>query len=81
MDEIIKRYDDFADITLRNVRKPVVCAFGKSDTGKSTLINYLFNEKVARADYNPVTSAIVYYHHTDEMPEYLRKNATHLFLD
>lgn len=80
VDEIIKRYDDFADITLRNVRKPVVCAFGKSDTGKSTLINYLFNEKVARADYNPVTSAIVYYHHTDEMPEYLRKKECNAFV-
>lgn len=80
VDEVISKYDNFADITLRKIRKPVVCAFGKSDTGKSTLINYLLNEKVAHANYNPLTSAIVYYHHIDDMPEYLRKKNSNAFV-
>ena len=80
VDEIIDKYDNFAEITLRSIRKPVVCAFGKSDTGKSTLINYIFNEEVAHADYNPLTSAIVYYHHVDEMPEYLKRLQCNAFV-
>ena len=80
IDDIIKEYDNKADITIRNIRKPVICAFGKSDTGKSTLINYLLNEEVAHADYNPLTSAVVYYHHVDEMPEYLTKKNGNAFV-
>lgn len=54
-----------------STRKKRVCAIGHSDTGKSTLANFLLGEKIALTSYTPTTSTIVYFHHIDDKPKYL----------
>ena len=49
--------------------KPMLCAFGPSDAGKSTLGNYLFGESIIPAKYTPMTSAPTYFMHISEMPD------------
>ncbi|MCR5626508.1 MAG: dynamin family protein [Lachnospiraceae bacterium] len=80
LSEIYNTFDNTARQTLERIRKPVVCAYGNSDTGKSTLINYLMGETVAEAGYSPMTSAVVYYHHISDMPEHLRKTGNNAFV-
>lgn len=79
--EILERirgeYENTAKTTLEKMKKPVVCAFGNSDTGKSTLINYFLGEEVAKTGYSPLTSTIIYYEHIADMPEHLKKNSGH----
>jgi len=70
--EILDTYNNTAQNALDSVRKPIACAFGNSDTGKSTLINYFLGENVAKTSYSPLTSAVVYYEHSNDMPSYLK---------
>ena len=55
-------------------RKIKMCAFGQSDTGKSTLTNYLLQEEVAPTSYSPITTVPTYFMHISEKPSYLNKN-------
>lgn len=52
-------------------RKLRMCAFGRPDTGKSTLTNYLLQQEVAPTSYNPETTVITYFMHISEKPSYL----------
>lgn len=79
--EIRDSYENTAKTTMENIRKPMVSVFGNSDSGKSTLINYLLGEKVAETDYTPLTSEVVYYHHISDMPEHLKsESGNHAFV-
>ncbi|MBR4911074.1 MAG: dynamin family protein [Clostridia bacterium] len=51
--------------------KPVVCCFGESDSGKSSLLNFLIGEKIIPARYCPVTSVPTVIHHIEDKPDYL----------
>lgn len=52
-------------------RKPIIAAFGLPNSGKSTLLNYLIGEEIAPTDYQPFTSALTYFRHVSEKPDYL----------
>lgn len=48
------------------------CAFmGESDTGKSTIINYMLGKNIAPAGYSPLTCSPTYYMHSTERPSFL----------
>ena len=67
-DEIKSILQDIKDNAEFRQRKPVIAAFGKPDTGKSTLFNYIIGEKIAPERYQPLTSALTYFRHISEKP-------------
>lgn len=68
---LIEELSDLADNAELQSRKPRVCALGMSDTGKSTIANFLLSEQVTPVGYTPLTSVIVYLHYISDKPEYL----------
>ena len=67
----VDELDDIIKGTRIKGRKPTVCAFGPSDAGKSTLINYLMGEEIAPAGYSPMTTVPTYFKHSAEKPAFL----------
>lgn len=65
----VKELDDIIRFASMEVRKPIICPFGKSDAGKSTLINYLLGGEIVPADYSPITAVPIYIMHESERPE------------
>ncbi len=63
--------------TFRNViattkitgKKPTVAALGPSDSGKSTLMNYLLGKEVIPAKYTPMTTTPTFVMHASEKPD------------
>lgn len=55
-------------------RKPRVALVGRSDEGKSTLINALLDSNVLPQEWTPTTSIIIYVKHVDDRPEFCKKN-------
>lgn len=52
-------------------RKPRIAVVGKSDVGKSTLINSLLGSQSMPEAWTPTTSIIIYAKHTCDKPSYL----------
>lgn len=50
-------------------RKPKVVFLGRSDSGKSTMINSIIGKDKLPTDYSPVTSITVYIKHSKDRPE------------
>lgn len=72
LDEIRETLENTLAIAKDQGRKPLLCAFGQSDTGKSTLTNFLLQDDVAPASYSPMTTVPTYYYHVSEKPDYLK---------
>jgi len=68
-EEIIDELENLILSAKDRARKPMVCAFGPSDAGKSTLGNFILGKRVIPAEYTPMTSAPTYYMHISEKPE------------
>ncbi len=66
------KLNDIIDTSIQMGRKPTICAFGSSDTGKSTLMNYLIGETIVPAKYSPMTTVPMYVMHESEKPKLLR---------
>ena len=72
-ERMVKDVRDVIDLSEYYSRKPRIVALGRSDSGKSTLGNYLLNEEILPAEYAPLTSSITYLHSIDDKPSYLEK--------
>lgn len=62
------------DILHKTVRKPRVAFVGRSDAGKSTLINTLLGSDTLPVSWTPTTSIIVYVKHIKDKPSYIKGN-------
>lgn len=71
LEEIKETLENCLAIAKEQGRKPLLCAFGQSDTGKSTFINFLLQDDVAPTSYSPMTTVPTYYCHISEKPECL----------
>lgn len=54
-----------------SVNKPIVAFLGMSDTGKSSLINYLLKDKKMPTSWNPTTTIPVYIKHISDKPSFI----------
>lgn len=57
-------------------RKLNVAFLGKSDAGKSTMINTLLGMEVSPSQWQPATSAVIKIVHMEDKPEYIADNNT-----
>ena len=72
---LLEELEEIIDASVIKARKPLLCAFGPSDTGKSTFLNYLLGDDIIPADYSPLTSIPTYILHVSDKPDYLTENA------
>lgn len=71
-----KNYLDDLDIGIMSkFAKPTVAIVGRSDTGKSTLINSLIDAEKMPAKWTPTTSTAVYVKHIKERPDFIHDEA------
>lgn len=66
--------ESLLDILHKTVRKPRVAFVGRSDAGKSTLINTLLGSDTLPVSWTPTTSIIVYVKHIKDKPSYIKGN-------
>lgn len=70
-----KKYiDDFSRGLTDNAVKPRITIVGRSDTGKSTLINSLIGAEKMPVSWTPTTSIAVYIKHVKERPEFIKED-------
>lgn len=71
-----KKYiDDFSLGIDANLVKPSISIVGRSDTGKSTLINSLIGMDRMPTAWTPTTSIAVYIKHIKERPKFIKEDA------
>lgn len=56
------------------IRKPKIALVGRSDVGKSSLINSLLGAKKMPASWTPTTSIVVYIKHIDDRPKFINED-------
>lgn len=56
-----------------STRKPKIVVLGRSDSGKSTMINTIIGKEKMPTDYTPVTSVNVYIKHIEDRPAYIEE--------
>lgn len=77
--ELKEKYlDELQDGLNQNLIKPKISFVGRSDTGKSTLINSLLGENMMPASWTPTTSIAVYLKHSNDRPSFI-KNTVCIF--
>ena len=54
------------------IRKPKVIFIGRSDSGKSTMINALIGRNLMPTNWTPTTSIVVYIKHIEDRPDFIK---------
>lgn len=62
---------ELAALIEKTIRKPKVAFIGRSDVGKSTMINTLLGTARMPAHWTPTTAIAVYIKHTNDRPAYM----------
>ncbi len=57
---------------LNYTKKPKVVFLGRSDSGKSTMINALLGENRTPTNWTPTTSIVIYIKHLNDRPAYIK---------
>lgn len=70
----IKYLDELQEGLNQNLIKPKISFVGRSDTGKSTLINSLLGDNMMPASWTPTTSIAVYLKHINDKPDFIKSN-------
>lgn len=71
-----KKYIDELQTGINNrIVKPIISIVGRSDTGKSTLINALLGMDKMPTSWTPTTSIAVYIKHINDKPEFIKETA------
>ncbi len=65
---------DLENIVRRSISKPKVAIVGRSDVGKSALINSILGIEKMPTSWTPTTSIIVYIKHIDDRPKYIEED-------
>ena len=74
-DQLRKAYiDDLSNGIATNLVKPKVAIVGRSDTGKSTLINALLGTDKMPTAWTPTTSIAVYIKHISDKPSFIEED-------
>ena len=69
----IEKISDLQTTVNTTIRKPKVVFLGRSDAGKSTMINALIGKEKMPTSWTPTTSIIVYIKHIDDRPAYIEE--------
>ena len=69
-----KRVTEIHHLVNKLIRKPRIAFIGRSDSGKSTLINALLGKDFMPTAWSPTTSIIVYIKHIDDKPTFMENN-------
>ena len=67
--------DGLRQIILTTITKPKIAFVGRSDTGKSTLINTLLGVDKMPVSWTPTTSIAVYIKHISDRPDFIKDDA------
>lgn len=67
-------FEDIKTIVSKMSRKPRVALVGRSDVGKSTLINTLIGSATLPESWTPTTSIIIYVKHIEDRPAFCSSN-------
>ena len=70
-----KTYVDDLSLGISKLVKPKVAIVGRSDTGKSTLINALLGNNEMPTAWTPTTSIAVYIKHISDRPSFIEEDA------
>lgn len=74
-EDLRKTYiDDIEAGIVANLIKPKVAIVGRSDTGKSTMINALLGVEKMPVAWTPMTSIAVYLKHVDDKPAFIEED-------
>ena len=65
---------DLKNTVSRSISKPKVAIVGRSDVGKSALINSMLGVEKMPTAWTPTTSIIVYIKHIDDRPKYIEED-------
>lgn len=65
---------DLKDTVRRSISKPKVAIVGRSDVGKSALINSILGVEKMPTSWTPTTSIIVYIKHIEDRPKYIEED-------
>lgn len=82
VDNRITKYKNLVSIMqvkmIELIKKPKVAFLGRSDAGKSSIINSLLGVDKMPVSWTPVTSIVVYIKHIEDRPAYM-ENSTYIF--
>lgn len=65
-------FEHLREISTNLIRKPKFVFLGRSDSGKSTMINALLGKEVLPTSWTPTTSIVVYLKHIEDRPSFIK---------